>query len=185
MQLELFFGKMVEGYLLKVTQVNYNKKFLNIVKDILENEEFNKLKSIKHHDTNRYDHSLRVSYYSYLITKDLGLNYKSVARAALLHDFFLEENYKEKISKRLDTLLKHPKFALETASKYYDLSDLEKDIIVSHMYPVTLNPPKYLESWIVDFVDDVVALYEKYDSFVFKLSTIKNFLFLVLLKGLN
>ena len=90
--------------------MSYNKEFLNIVSDILENEEFQKLKNIKHHDTDRFDHSLRVSYYSYLITKALRLNYKATARAGLLHDFFLEENYKEKISKRLDTLLKHPKF---------------------------------------------------------------------------
>ena len=74
--------------------MSYNKEFLNIVSDILENEEFQKLKNIKHHDTDRFDHSLRVSYYSYLITKALRLNYKATARAGLLHDFFLEENYK-------------------------------------------------------------------------------------------
>lgn len=165
--------------------MNYNKKFLNIVQDILDNEEFQKLKDIKHHDTNRYEHSLRVSYYSYLITKMLGLKYKETARAGLLHDFFLEENYKEKISKRLDTLLKHPIFALETASKYYELTDLQKDIIVSHMYPVTLNPPKYLESWIVDLIDDISFMYEKYSSVVYKFVTISNFLKMSLLKGLS
>lgn len=165
--------------------MSYNKEFLNIVSDILENEEFQKLKNIKHHDTDRFDHSLRVSYYSYLITKALRLNYKATARAGLLHDFFLEENYKEKISKRLDTLLKHPKFALETASKYYELSDLEKDIIVSHMYPVTMNPPKYLESWIVDLVDDFSAVYEKYSSVAYKFVTISNFLLMILFRSLS
>lgn len=165
--------------------MSYNKEFLNIVSDILENEEFQKLKNIKHHDTDRFDHSLRVSYYSYLITKALHLNYKATARAGLLHDFFLEENYKEKISKRLDTLLKHPKFALETASKYYDLSDLEKDIILSHMYPVTMNPPKYLESWIVDLVDDFSAVYEKYSSVAYKFVTISNFLLMILFRSLS
>lgn len=165
--------------------MNYNKEFLNIVNDILDNKEFQKLKKIKHHDTDRFDHSLRVSYYSYLITKALRLNYKKTARAGLLHDFFLEENDKEKVSRRLDTLLKHPKFALETASKYYELSDLEKDIIISHMYPITMNPPKYLESWIVDIVDDFAAVYEKYSSVVYKFITISNFLIMFLLKGLS
>ena len=165
--------------------MSYNKEFLNIVSDILENEEFQKLKNIKHHDTDRFDHSLRVSYYSYLITKALRLNYKATARAGLLHDFFLEENYKEKISKRLDTLLKHPKFALETASKYYDLSDLEKDIILSHMYPVTMNPPKYLESWIVDLDDDFSAVYVKYSSVAYKFVTISNFLLMILFRSLS
>lgn len=165
--------------------MNNNKEFFNIVRDILNNKEFQKLKNIKHHDTDRYDHSLRVSYYSYLITKVLRLNYKKTARAALLHDFFLEENDKEKVSKRLDTLIKHPKFALETASKYYNLSDLEKDIIVSHMYPVTLNPPKYIESWIVDLVDDIAFVYEKYSSVAYKFVTISNFLLMFLCKGLS
>lgn len=165
--------------------VNEDKEFLNIIQDILENEEFNKLKKIKHHDTNRFDHCLRVSYYSYLITKSLHLHYKETARAALLHDFFLEENYKEKITKRLDTLVKHPSFALETSKKYFTLTDLEEDIIISHMYPITLNPPKYLESWIVDFVDDIAAVYEKSSSVNYQLGTIKNFLILFLFKDLN
>ncbi len=163
--------------------MNTNKEFLNIVKDILENEEFLKLKDIRHHDTNRYDHSLRVSYYSYKIAKRLGLKYREVARAGLLHDFFLEKNEKEKISKRLDTLVKHPLYAYENASKYYELTKLEKDIILTHMYPINLNPPKYLESWIVDIVDNFAAIYEKYASYSFKFMTISNFILMFFLRA--
>ena len=40
------------------------------------------------------------------------------------------------------------------------MSELEEDIILCHMFPVTIRPPKYLESWLVDMIDDAVALYE-------------------------
>ena len=29
------------------------------------------------------------------------------------------------------------------------------------MWPCTLRPPKYLESWIVDFIDDISAIFER------------------------
>ena len=40
----------------------------------------------------RYDHSLRVSYYSYVLAKKIGLDYVLVSRAGLLHDFFFSED---------------------------------------------------------------------------------------------
>ena len=65
-------------------------KYIKLVQDILDNEEFSKMGEVKHHDSNRLDHSLKVSYYSYKIARKLHLDYKSVARGGLLHDFFLE-----------------------------------------------------------------------------------------------
>ena len=47
--------------------MNYEltEEFINITKDILINEHFNKLKDDKHHGTTRYDHSLRVALNTY------------------------------------------------------------------------------------------------------------------------
>ena len=44
-------------------------EFKNIISSIESNEEFQKLKNIKHHGITRYEHSLRVAYYSYKETK--------------------------------------------------------------------------------------------------------------------
>ena len=63
-------------------------EFKNIISSIESNEEFQKLKNIKHHGITRYEHSLRVAYYSYKVTKLLHLDYKDTTEAALLHDFF-------------------------------------------------------------------------------------------------
>ena len=69
-----------------------NNEYIELVKDISLNDEFKKLKKYKHHGDNRYDHSFRVSYYSYLIAKKFNLKTESIARAGLLHDFFLVNN---------------------------------------------------------------------------------------------
>lgn len=139
----------------------YNLEFNCIIKKIMNNHEFMKTKNEVHHGITRYDHLVRVSYYSFLITKLLRLNYKETARAALLHDFFLDET---KNDSSIKALVKHPNYALENAKKYYQLTDREEDIIKTHMFPVTLTPPKYIESWIVDIVDDIAGVYEKYKS---------------------
>ena len=54
----------------------------------------------------------------------------------------------------------HPRHALDNSSKYYFLSDMEQNIIVSHMFPFGVDLPRYKESLLVDFVDDYIAIYE-------------------------
>ena len=34
---------------------------------------------------------------------------------------------------------------------------MEKDIILKHMWPLTIIPPRYLESFIVSIIDKIVA----------------------------
>lgn len=135
-----------------------NKEFNSIILDILELSEFNKLKDCVHHGIDRHNHSLRVSYYTYKITKFFRLNYKSATRAALLHDFFIDE---VKDLNGLKRLQKHPYYALKNAKKYFKLSKLEEDIIITHMFPITIRPPRYIESFLVDLIDDVASIYER------------------------
>ena len=163
----------------------FDSEYLNKVSDILNNEEFKKMESIVHHEGNRLDHSIRVSYYSYKIAKALKMDTKQVARAALLHDFFLEENENEKVTKRMITMLEHPKYALKNSKKYFELTDMEEDIILTHMFPIGLTVPKYFESWMVDIVDDIASIYEKGSVVCRQFSTASSFLFMVLLNSLR
>lgn len=133
-------------------------EFERIISSVLEIEEFNRLKFITHHGITRYEHSVRVAYLSYKVCKMLHLDYKEVTIAALLHDFFTDEVEHENNTNKLRL---HPHCAVKNASKYFDLTEKQVDIISTHMFPVTFTPPKYIESWIVDFVDDIAALYEK------------------------
>lgn len=133
--------------------------FIDIIEDYLNNENFEKTKYIKQHGITRYEHSLRVSYYSYIVTKFLKLDYEKTAVGGLLHDFYLNpSNMSNK--DRVKYLFLHPKFAFEMANNEFDLSDKELDIIKTHMFPIGFFIPKYLESWIVSLVDKCVASYE-------------------------
>ena len=165
--------------------MNYEEKYddrqyLSIVGDILEDEKFAEMKEIIHHGLDRMGHSLRVSYYSYKISRILGLDYESAARGGLLHDFFFEKNVKANPKTRLQTLFNHPKYALNNASKRFNLTEMEKDIIVSHMFPVAINPPKYVEGWIVNLVDDAVAIAEVSYKARTKISYSFNFLLILM-----
>ena len=155
-----------------------NREFNSLIQPIVENEEFLKTKNIKHHGLTRYDHSRRVAYFSYLVTKFLRLDYKETTEAALVHDFFTDE-VKEKNG--LARLRQHPTCAVENAKKYFELSDKQEDIIKTHMFPVTFTPPKYLESWIVDLVDDAASIYERATTMKDSIKTAASFIFVFII----
>lgn len=153
------------------------KEFDRIIEPILSIDEFNELKCIDHHGINRFDHSLRVAYFTYKTTKKMHLNYVEATKAALLHDFFTDEVSDENGIMRLR---RHPNYAVKNAEKYFGLTDLERDIIKTHMFPVTFTPPKYLESWIVVIADDAASIYERGYTIKRQVSIIGAFLLLVL-----
>lgn len=159
-----------------MTKYKNDQEYLLIINNIMENEEFKKMDGIKHHNTTRLDHSLKVSYYSYKIAKSLKLDYREVARGGLLHDFYSDEvsdcdKIKDKV---LLFTIKHPKDAALNASRYFDLSEKEVNIIKSHMFPIDYKVPKYAESWIVSLVDKVLSFGEFSKKFGYKLTYIFN-----------
>ena len=160
-----------------------DEEYLYIINHILENSEFQQMNNIKHHNTTRMDHSLKVSYYSYKIAKSLRLDYEDVARAGLLHDFYTEEI--RKCNKIKDKILlfstKHPEEAVINASNNFELSEKEVDIIESHMFPVDYRVPKYAESWIVSLVDKVLSFGEVSKRFGYKLGYLFNLYLLFVL----
>lgn len=159
-----------------------NKEFKQIIKHIIEHSEFRKTKEAAHHGITRYDHCVRVAYYTYIITKTLHLDYKEATEAALLHDFFTDE-----VSEKggVSRLRLHPTHAVENSKKYFNITKKQEDIIKTHMFPVTFTPPKYLESWIVDLADDFAAVYERTYTTKKELSAATTFLFLVMINFLK
>lgn len=145
----------------------HDNEFNQIIKDILEHNEFSKMKNIEHHGITRLDHSLKVSYYSYKIAKAMHLDYLQTARGGLLHDFFFSPEDRSSKERLLSTFT-HPAKALDTANTYFNLSRKEQDMIRSHMFPINISVPKYLESWIVSGVDKAVALSELSLKYKFK-----------------
>ena len=144
--------------------IRKDKEYKKIVKDIFRNVEFKKIINIEHHGISRMEHSIKISYYSYKIAKKLRMDYVSVARGGLLHDFFLDGDERGAKKKFFDTFT-HPKRALQTSIDNFDVNDIEKNIIVSHMFPIYLSLPKYKESILVNTVDKVIGFKEMLRGF--------------------
>lgn len=157
--------------------MKHNNEFYRIIYDILENETFQELKLYKHHYIyTRLEHSLSVSYYSYLICKFLKLDYKSATRAGLLHDLFFYD-CENKFTRPKNHIKSHPKIALQNAQQLFVLNNKEKDIILKHMWPVTFFQfPKYKESYVITITDKLSALkscYDYYKSYLLKKKILK------------
>ncbi len=135
------------------------EEFETIIKDINENKIFRFLDSEVHHGVSRYSHSYRVAKGVYTLSKLLRFkSYKEATRAALLHDFYFNYQLEEK-NNRIK-FNEHPSFACLNANKYYELNDMQKNMIESHMFPCGNKIPKYKESICLTLVDKLVALYE-------------------------
>ena len=160
--------------------IKKDREYKKIVKDIFRNVEFKKLYNIEHHGISRMEHSIKISYYSYKIAKKLGMDYVSVARGGLLHDFFLDGDERNGKEKFLDTFT-HPKRALNTSMEYFNVNDIEKNIIVSHMFPIYISMPKYKESFLVNLVDKVIGCKELLRGFACKFRYRFNYSYILLL----
>ena len=130
-----------------------------IVKDILNNEEFKKRVYFKHHEKQSlYTHSLLVSIFAYKYAKKHHADYKVCAIAGLLHDFYthawqyskdldnLDKKYSENLKKKkkFSTLhaFIHPYEALINSNTYFNnlMNERVENAILVHMFPLSLFP---------------------------------------------
>lgn len=120
-------------------------------------------KYIQHGNITTFEHCLFVSNTAYNLNKrlHLGCDEASLVRGAFLHDFYLYDWHK---SQGINFHgLKHHKIALKNGERYFNLNKKEKNIIKSHMWPLTFfSFPKYKESLIVCICDKYCALYETF-----------------------
>ena len=126
------------------------------------------MKKYSHHGrTTLFGHSVHVSYYNYLVCKKLHLDEKAGARAGLLHDLFLYDwhKYTPKKGERLHGF-EHPTKALKNAGKYFNITEKEGDMIAKHMFPLTITPPKYKETFVIVMVDKFCSFNEVLDDFI-------------------
>lgn len=134
-----------------------DSEYMQIIADIKDHPFVTDLAYFKQHvHGNRLTHSYLVSYMSYKVARSLGWDYKACARAGLLHDLFYYVPGEVTFSK-VSHLRNHPKIALMNALVVTDLSSVEEDIILKHMWLATPHFPRYKESYLVTFVDKYIA----------------------------
>ena len=67
-----------------------DKEFQEIITPLITNETVVQMKNFRqHYETTCFEHCYTAAYYCYLICKKYNLDYKSGARATMLHDIFL------------------------------------------------------------------------------------------------
>ena len=157
-------------------------EFYNIIKEYTKNDEFQQLKKYAHHGTNRYDHSVRVAYYTFLAAKKLKMDVEEVTVGALLHDFYTDEviNLKEK-----EKLKKHPEIACANAKRVFHINEDQEKMIINHMFPVTKKMPETKEAWLIDGIDDFAAIKERQMQYYQYMKAGISFLYMSLIKKLK
>ena len=126
-------------------------EFMRLAAPLLESPMVAKLAEYAHHgNKNRLDHVTEVARLSFYWGRRLSLDCSVIVRGALLHDLFFYDWFRE--GPRLHGL-RHHNIALDNARQVTTLEPKEVDVIIRHMWPLTLIPPRYPESLVVCLVD--------------------------------
>ena len=155
-------NKLYRAYL---TAYNLNEQnddgFFETVKGIYDSEEVQSLQQYEQHlEIDRLQHITSVSFLAYKVCKKLGLDYQSAARAATMHDLFYYDWHDGDWSHRPHGY-RHPGFALKNARELNPaITKKEENIILRHMFPLTVIPPRYPEGWVVSLCDKYCATRE-------------------------
>ena len=123
--------------------------------DILESGNFRRTRGyIQHGNVTVNAHVMNVARYSIALSESLHIpcSRRELIRGALLHDYFLYDWHIPDFY--------HPGVALRNASREYDLTEKERNIIRRHMWPLTVVPPTCREAWIVTAADKWCSLME-------------------------
>ena len=146
--------------------------YQQLIAPMIHDTEIQSMASLKQHTkgVSCLDHSIFVSYLSFSMCRRWHLNSKAAARAGLLHDLFLYDwHFHAKETGNYFHGLTHPRRALENAQRLFSLTDREKNIILRHMWPLTITPPKYREAYVIVMFDKYCSLMETFHKPVMEL----------------
>lgn len=133
--------------------------FKEICNKVINHPLFQKQKEfIQHGKTTTYEHvyNVALSCYKYALLKK-NYHLEELIIGCLLHDFCLYDWHYVKNRKRFHGI-RHPKIAYNNAYKHFDLSKISKNMILAHMWPLTLfHIPCYKESWLLWRMDKKIS----------------------------
>lgn len=142
----------------------------NIIEDTIEsfkaNSRFLEMdKVMQHGSTTVLDHSIKVAYLSCMLAVkfNIEVDFESLIKGALLHDYFLYDR-KDNLHEGFHGFT-HPRVALKNAREDFEINKVEADIILRHMFPLTITPPRYNESWVVCLADTMSATEEFFNGY--------------------
>ena len=118
--------------------------------------------SSHHGHTNTFQHCRNVAICSFRLSRKLRwrIDERALARGAMLHDYYLYCK-KEKPVSAFRHGTTHPALALRNAERIFDLSEKEKNMILSHMWPLTFfSIPRSREAFLICIADKYCAVRE-------------------------
>ena len=163
---------------LKTLDTNIAYDYFETISDLIDTKEVQDLKKCSQHlATSRFQHSLNVSYYSFLICRKLGLDAYSAARAGLLHDLYYYD-WKTDDDRPLEGnhAKIHPIIALKNAKNITTTNPTIDDAILHHMWPLKTTRPNTSVGWIIQAVDKFCAITEMGHQSLFRASRSNNLL---------
>ena len=133
------------------------REFVELMRELLESDQVRMMGRWRHHGpVTTLDHSLFVAYNAYRMARWFGMDALAAARGGLLHDLYLYDSH-DKSAHPGNQCFDHPRFAARNAAALTPLTPKERNIILSHMWPLGGALPRSLEAWMVDLVDTVCA----------------------------
>ncbi|MDY6035014.1 MAG: HD domain-containing protein [Bulleidia sp.] len=144
------------------TENKYSKMVMDIVKTLEDTGRYSQAKDfMQHGKTSVYAHSIDVAITACKLAENyhFDVDYPSMIKGALLHDYFLYDWHVPHIEYGLHGFT-HPYIAAQNAKDDYGLTPVEEDIIIHHMFPLTLYPPQSKEAWLVCWADKICAARE-------------------------
>ena len=116
---------------------------------------------VQHGSVSVYRHSQQVAVMSVRIARllavaHISVNLPSLVKGALLHDYFLYDWHIRDRSRKNHALY-HADYAVSNAQRDFGLTERERNMIRSHMFPLSLEIPRYRESVILTVADKLCA----------------------------
>ncbi len=144
----------------------YYKEIREAAPDILASRNFASTAGfIQHGNMSVRCHVIHVAKMALYLADKWGIDCdrRAMVRGALLHDFFLYDWHigEHRLPWKLHGFY-HPGRALRNAKAEFCLGSVEEDVIIKHMWPLTVVPPRNREAWLVSLADKCCSLMETF-----------------------
>ena len=140
------------------------QNFEQLAQDILESDNVQQMAVfVQHGSTTTLDHTIDVAHCALRLADLLHLrvDQRSLVRGGILHDYFLYDWHDSKQAPDRWHGFTHPRHALRNAERDFpDLTEIERDVIAHHMFPLNPKPPHTREGWLVSAADKICAVRE-------------------------
>ena len=146
---------------MKLNEIN-TQCFARCQQELFQNRYIRELDQFPQHGSlSRLEHCASVAYCSLWLSQVLRMRVdrESLILGAMLHDFFFYSWYDKEQRPRFHGV-RHAGIALQNAEECFVLNDKERNMILSHMWPLSSHMPRSKEAVLICVMDKYCCLQE-------------------------